>query len=189
MANITSLSVNDFLLKKEANGQMTLCLNRMDPILIFFKSSQNTDCNRIEPQFMQLANSLRLCLYGICNVTTPIQNQQIVQMSRQGTKTPIQSLPMFVFYYNGRPFAKAKWQKPLHISAIKNFVEVSSTQLRQQLQTHNMNMHQSPNMGIQKPTQHIQQQNIPSVDSENSHQIEIPSNIIPYNNPWRSDEI
>lgn len=146
----------------------SLQINIPDNIMVMFKQQGCVGCNAAEPAFSQLANSNRRVSYGVIDLTN---DKQIISWSR-GSTTPIEKVPMFVLYVQGRPHAKFKGTSKT-LETLDNFLmgALSTVQQQQVVYTTPPNINNQPsqfvNPNLYGGHNHIEPQLPPQQQSRN----------------------
>jgi len=106
MYNLYYFTSADFYMDKSTSekGGNVLCIDSNGITFVCFHvdAERCTFCGEAVPEFKKLPQRIGNCKFGLVNLNT---NRNIVQLSRQ-TILPIETVPMFVLYVNGRPFMK-----------------------------------------------------------------------------------
>jgi hypothetical protein len=179
-----------------------------DNIFVMFKLQSCVGCSSAEPIFSQMAAKDRRVSYGIVDLT----NDRGIIASAKLSSTPIEKVPLFILYTQGRPHAKFKGSNRTY-ETLENFLTgaLSSIQNIQQIpyqQPSSNTQSFVPNMyGGQSQETHINAPQIgnggnsrnggPGVVGHSSMQkqcdpddeecLKTPDNIIPRNMPWEVD--
>lgn len=83
-----------------------LLLKMIEPTLVFFKLLGCKGCNAVEKHFIELAKSDNRVKYATIDISRG-NNKEVTRLSRQSS-TPIESVPHFILYVQGRPKARVK---------------------------------------------------------------------------------
>lgn len=179
-----------------------LNINVPGHILVFFKMDGCGGCNQFTPIFEQLAVQDRRIRYAVANLT---RDREIIAKSRE-SNTPIQNVPDFIFYFNGKPIAKPKKQD-FSFEGLRSFItkalNACGGQQQQFVAQPNAPRPQQQGMyGAQRPV--YQQPEAPSrgikqnprpgpyqtlgsgLEEEEDDKLQIPKSIIPKSAPWLS---
>ena len=171
--------------------------------VVMFMTSSCPACHNFKPLFAKVAKSDNKLHFSLCDVG---KYRSVVNMSRT-TTTPISSVPLVLFYVNGRPFGKYKG--PPNSQHLMNFIGTMLAKGSQGLQAQPQDITQLRSQHPQQPYQQQppmyqsqphppQSQQLPHSpymnDNESgigSHQQDmqddnniVPSGIIPHNSPW-----
>ena len=101
MAGLLNLTANDFSLGKGQKGSLLYNNIRHYSVVLFYA----TTCEYCKPYlqiFKKLPGNVAGCTFGITNIQS---NMSIVALSRQ-TISPIDFVPLIIYYVDGRPFMK-----------------------------------------------------------------------------------
>lgn len=160
-------------------------------ILILFKIK---NCKICQGQAIPLINTIaqqdQRLNFGICSVDL---YRNVIGMSK-ATNMPIKSVPTFLFYVNNNPIMKYPGKRTL--PELSNFISAMLNKLRsQQTPPQQPNYGQTPNQFGGPPQQYGQpQQPMPTYQKPSNpqsslnpqdKQIEIPKNVVPYNEPYK----
>lgn len=148
MSNIYYVNANDF---GNENGHL---VNNIGGIcLVMFHSARCPHCVTFVPEFKRLPGTIMGINFGLCCVDDT--NRAIVEMSRQSS-TPINAVPKFILYVDGRPFVEYSGQRSRQ--NVIAFLQEMSVKLNQSQQfarprrsRQQMPMQQQPAM-MQQPT-------------------------------------
>jgi len=205
MAQVYQVTSQHFSQQRGNNG-LSMMINLPGYVLCMFKMFNCPECSKVEPIFAQLAGRNASCRYVITDVS---QNRDIVTMSR-GTSTPIESVPKFIFYVEGKPVANYKGAR--NIESLNNFVNkivgewrAAAPQYQQPgvvAQQPSYPIANPPNNrgggGYTQPTKNQPKVHMPSFEggknqsydddySETDEMVlECPGGVCPYNEPWKA---
>ena len=101
MSGLLNLTGNDFSLGKGQKGNLLFNNIRHYSVVLFYA----TTCDYCKPYiqiFKKLPGNVAGCTFAITNIQS---NMTIVQMAKQ-TISPIEFVPLIIYYVDGRPFMK-----------------------------------------------------------------------------------
>ena len=101
MSGLLNLTGNDFILGKGQKGNLLYNNIRHYSVVLFYA----TTCDFCKPYiqiFKKLPGNVAGCTFAITNIQS---NMNIVQMAKQ-TISPIEFVPLIIYYVDGRPFMK-----------------------------------------------------------------------------------
>lgn len=115
MSGLLNLTGNDFSLGKGQKGSLLYNNIRHYSAVLFYA----TTCDFCKPYieiFKKLPGNVAGCTFAITNIQS---NMNIVQMAKQ-TISPIEFVPLIIYYVDGRPFMKYKGDA--HCKQIVQFI-------------------------------------------------------------------
>jgi hypothetical protein len=113
--NILYLGEQDFFAGQGNRGNV-VCCKQPGVLFVMFHADPNVCqyCEAAKPEFMQLGQVIAGAKFGLCNLS---RCKGLVQTSFQ-TITPLDKVPLFILFVNGRPFMNYAGEKQL-----KHFAE------------------------------------------------------------------
>lgn len=155
-------------------------LNVPGCVLVYFKLSGCPNCKAFDNVFIQCVDT-RL-KYAM--ITLDGQNRTLVSDSLK-TETPLQSVPMLIFYANGVPYTKFAGQK--NAVSVQSFVSTTLNSLESQQQGNHFVQAQPQQMLYTQPQARNQRFAIQQINDDTGGMLPPPDGIIPKNTPWKSD--
>ncbi len=109
------LGEQDFYVDKGTKGNV-ICCTQKGVLFVMFQADPGVCqyCELAKPEFMQLPQIIGGAKFGLCNLS---KCPNLVQLSYQ-TITPLNKVPLFILFVNGRPFMNYSGEKQ-----IKHFAE------------------------------------------------------------------
>lgn len=110
MNNLLYLGEQEFYVDKGTKGPV-ICTQQQGVIFVMFHANpgQCQFCDIAKPEFMKLAQIIAGAKFGLCNL---MQCANLVERS-QRTIMPLRNVPLFILFYNGRPFINYSGEKQL----------------------------------------------------------------------------
>lgn len=101
MNNLLFLSEQDFMIDPNGPRGPVVCTKQKGIMFVMFMANPNVCkyCDLAKPEFMQLPHIINNVKFGICNLSS-CPNLQARSLE---TITPLQKVPTFIVYINGRP--------------------------------------------------------------------------------------
>ncbi len=123
------LSNDDFALAEGNNGRPVMAIPGMGNMcLVLFYSTTCEHCKTLKPIFSQLPSVIRGVQFAMVNIST---NKGIIAKA-QRTNTPIEYVPLVIFYVNGMPFAQYTGNHSL--GEIADFIKKMAERVQQKQQ-------------------------------------------------------
>jgi hypothetical protein len=109
------LGEQDFYVDKGTKGNV-ICCTQKGVLFVMFQADPGVCqyCELAKPEFMQLPQIIGGAKFALCNLS---KCPNLVQLSYQ-TITPLNKVPLFILFVNGRPFMNYSGEKQ-----IKHFAE------------------------------------------------------------------
>lgn len=121
------LGEQEFYVDKGTKGPVICCTMKGIVFVMFHANPQVCQfCDLAKPEFMQLAQIIPGAKFGLCNLS---QYPGLVQMSYK-TITPLNKVPLFILFVNGRPFMNYEGQK--QIKPFAEFMQQALARLQSQ---------------------------------------------------------
>lgn len=110
MSNVLYLGENDFYVDKGHKGPI-ICCSQKGISFVMFHANPNVCqyCDIAKPEFMQLPQIISGAKFYLCNLSSA---QGLVQKSFQ-TIMPLNKVPLFILFVEGRPFMNYNGEKQL----------------------------------------------------------------------------
>lgn len=127
MNNCLYLGEQDFYVGEGKRGPV-VCTTQNGVMFVMFHADPNVcpNCDTAKPEFMQLAQVINGAKFGLCNLN---RARNLVNNSFK-TITPLQVVPLFILFVNGRPFMNYNGQRLLKHFA--EFMQVALKRLSEQ---------------------------------------------------------
>lgn len=127
MSNLLYLGQQEFYVDNGMKGPVVCCALK-GVVFVMFHANPNVCqfCDLAKPEFFKLASIVSNAKYGLCNLS---QYPELVSMSAK-TITPLQKVPLFILYVNGRPFMN--YEGPKQIKPFAEFMQQALARLQQQ---------------------------------------------------------
>lgn len=115
MHNLLYLGEQDFYFAQSAKG-VVVCCTQKAPTFVMFHADPSICkfCDLAKPEFMQLHQIISGAKFGLCNLS---RCRGLYERSKQSI-TPLDKVPLFILFVNGRPFMNYTGEKQL-----KHFAE------------------------------------------------------------------
>lgn len=178
MTSIRTLTSADF----EAPEKNVMYLRHPGVFFVLFKKKDCKYCGSLYPILTTLSQKDRRLMWGIADVG---DYRQIVAMSNT-TNTPIKGVPMMILYVNGRPHAVYGGNRTIEdITAFINHM-LAPPQGPPQPKAF---VNPPPQRGIAPISNESmftpQQPKIPGPPAQIDNTVNLPSDVIPYNTPYK----
>jgi hypothetical protein len=127
MNNCLFLGEQDFYVGQGKRGPV-VCSTQNGVLFVMFHADPNVcpNCDVAKPEFMQLSQVINGAKFGLCNLN---RAKNLVDSSFN-TITPLNVVPLFILFVNGRPFMNYNGQRQLKHFA--EFMQVAMKRLSEQ---------------------------------------------------------
>lgn len=115
MSVLLNLTGDDFTLGKGQKGHLLFNNIRQYSVVLFYATTCEF-CKDYLDIFKIITSHISGCTFAIANVQ---KHMKIVHMSKQ-TMSPVEFVPLIIFYVDGRPFMRFNGEADLH--QIKSFI-------------------------------------------------------------------
>ena len=127
MSNLLYLGQQEFYVDRGTKGPVVFCALKGVVFVMFHANPQVCQfCDIAKPEFIQLAQIIGGAKFGLCNLS---QYPELVQMSAN-TITPLNKVPLFILFVNGRPFMN--YEGPKLIKHFAEFMQQALARLQSQ---------------------------------------------------------
>ena len=127
MSNLLYLGEQDFYVDKGTKGPV-ICLQYKDIHFVFFHANKDvcSYCDTAKPEFIKLAQFISGAKFGLCNLST---ESNLITKSLN-TVIPLNKVPLFILFVNGRPFMNYTGEKTLNhfVEFMQNVIKRLKTQ-------------------------------------------------------------
>jgi len=133
MSSVLYLGEQDFYVGKGNRGNV-ICCNQPGVVFVMFHADPKVCqfCDLAKPEFMQIGQVIASAKFALCNLS---RCKGLVTQSFQ-TITPLDKVPLFILFVNGRPFMNYNGEKQLN--AFAEFMQQALQRLQQAtIQTNN----------------------------------------------------
>jgi thiol-disulfide isomerase/thioredoxin len=177
-------------------------------VLVFFKMSTCPNCAAFEPIFVNLSHQENRVTHAVIDVG----QHRDVAMASKNTSTQITAVPCLVLYIDGRPHSRIAGSK--NVAAVRDFI-TKSLQAKPKASQQQFMPSQSNGAGagaVKMKTQPGGKSYVPdigmapsmkgiikgarggfsggnNVDEDDEPRLQIPDDIIPYNQPWAATDL
>ena len=127
MSNILYLGSQDFYVGQGSKGPVICCTINGVVFVMFHADPQKCqNCDVAKPEFQQLPHIISGAKFAYCNMS---RCEDLAEMSFK-TITPLNRVPLFILFVNGRPFMNYTGQRQLKHFA--EFMQLALQRLQQQ---------------------------------------------------------
>lgn len=200
-SNVSKFTPNLFVLQ-QGGSEYILRLKYARPVIMYFRNN-NPKLQQVEQLFLKVANSNPNLNFGVFDASS-MEARRVLASSMQ-TRVQIRSIPFFIAYINGSPYATNQDinNLPAWVSKINAFIQQNPTGINNNQNSRYSSAHANHEMkgynnsnSIYYPTEMNAPTNLAlknnmgmkMVDLAEPKLFEEPPGIMPYNEPWRGGE-
>lgn len=200
-SNVSKFTPNLFVLQ-QGGSEYILRLKYAKPVIMYFRNN-NPKLQQVEQLFLKVAKSNPNLNFGVFDATS-MEARRVLASSMQ-TRVQIRSIPFFIAYINGSPYATNQDinNLPAWVSKINAFVQQNPTGINNNQNVRYSSAHANHevkgynnNNSIYYPTEMNAPTNLAlknnmgmkMVDLAEPKMFDEPPGIMPYNEPWRGGE-
>ena len=130
MSSYIHLGEQDFYVDKGAGNRNVLCTTQKSIIFVFFHANPSVCkfCDTAKPEFIKSSQYISGAKFALCNLSSQ-ENKNLINTSFN-TIIPLNKVPLFILFVNGRPFMNYTGEKTFKsfVEFMKNVMERLQTQ-------------------------------------------------------------